>query len=141
MIAPVLKYPGAKWRLAVWILERMPPHEQYVEPFFGSGAVFFRKQPSRLETINDLDGDVVNLFRVIREAPEELAAAAWATPWAREEYEASYERPGGLDPAERARRFLVRCWQSHGSRTFGATAGGASCRQTRGRTPSRTASG
>ncbi len=115
-LAPVLKYPGSKWRIADWILAHMPAHDTYLEPFFGSGAVFFRKEPSRLETINDLSGDVVNLFRVIRERGEELAAAVEMTPWAREEYEASYVRDlDELDAVEAARRFLVRTWQGHGS--------------------------
>ena len=107
---PVLKYPGSKWRLAEWIISFMPPHTTYLEPFFGSGAVFFQKPPSKVETINDIDGNVVNLFRVIRERPEELAALIEMTPWAREEYYASYEKTG--DELEDARRFLVRCWQA-----------------------------
>ncbi len=116
-IGPVLKYPGSKWRIADWIIRHMPAHDTYLEPFFGSGAVFFRKEPSRLETINDISGDVVNLFRVVRDRPEDLAAAVNMTPWAREEYHASQERDlAELDPIEAARRFLVGCWQSHGSR-------------------------
>lgn len=112
--APVLRYPGSKWRLAEWIISHFPPHTVYLEPFFGSGAVFFTKPPSKVETINDIDGQVVNLFRVIRERPEELAALVEMTPWAREEYYASYELTG--DPLEDARRFLVRCWQAHGAK-------------------------
>ena len=107
---PVLKYPGAKWNLAKWIISHMPPHTTYLEPFFGSGAVFFNKPPSTVETINDIDGNVVNLFKVIREQPEELAALIELTPWARDEYYASYEKTG--DPIEDARRFLVRTWQA-----------------------------
>jgi hypothetical protein len=83
---PVLRWPGSKWRLSDWIIQHMPPHEVYLEPFFGSGAVFFNKMPSDTETINDLDGNVVNLFRVIREHSEELAALIDMTPWSREEY-------------------------------------------------------
>ena len=63
----VLKYPGAKNRIAPWICEYIPAHDVYLEPYFGSGAVFFHKVPARIETINDLDGDVVNFFQVIRE--------------------------------------------------------------------------
>jgi DNA adenine methylase len=112
--SPVLKYPGAKWSLAKWIIEHIPPHTTYLEPFFGSGAVFFNKMPSKVETINDIDGQVVNLFRVIRERPEELARLIEFTPWARDEYYASYEKTG--DSLEDARRFLVRCWQAYGTR-------------------------
>lgn len=117
-LAPVLKYPGSKWRIANWILAHMPAHDSYLEPFFGSGAIFFTKKPCRLETINDSYGDVVNLFRVLRDsdAADELARLVALTPWSREEYELSYQRdPALLEPIERARRFLVRTWQGHGS--------------------------
>ncbi len=116
---PVLKYPGSKWGLAGWICERIPPHRVYVEPYFGSGAVFFRKPASRLELLNDLDGEVVNLFRVIRERPAELAAVVELTPWAREELAESigFRDAGNLDEVERARRLLVWTWQQIGRRT------------------------
>lgn len=114
---PVLKYPGSKWRLADWIISLMPPHKSYLEPFFGSGAVFFKKEPSRIETINDLDGEIVNLFRVIRDKPEELARAIALTPYSREEYERAWSlrQEGGRDDVETARLTLVRYWQTHGS--------------------------
>lgn len=92
----------------------MPPHTTYLEPFFGSGAVFFNKPKSTVETINDIDGQVVNFFKVIRERPQELAALAYFTPWAREEYYDSCQTTG--DSLEDARRFLVRCWQAFGAR-------------------------
>ena len=112
MNAPrILHYPGSKWSMAQWIIEHMPPHQTYLEPFFGSGAVFFNKPPSALETINDLDGDVVNLFRVIRDRPNDLARLVYWTPYSREEYYASYDREG-VDDIERARRFMVRCWMA-----------------------------
>jgi DNA adenine methylase len=111
--APVLKYPGSKWKIADWIISHFPPHTTYLEPFFGSGAVFFTKPLSKVETINDIDGNIVNLFKVIREQPEELARLIEFTPWARDEYYASYESTD--DPLEKARRFLVRCWQGYGT--------------------------
>lgn len=113
MIKPILKYPGAKWNCAEWIISHFPAHKHYVEPYFGSGAVFFNKQPAAHEVINDLSGDVVNLFRVIREQGEALAALIEMTPWAREEYNLSYEACD--DALERARRFLVRVWQANSS--------------------------
>lgn len=88
----MLKYPGSKWRIAEWIVSMMPEHKSYLEPFFGSGAVFFTKKPSRIETINDLDGEIVNLFRVIRERSEELERAVALTPYRRKEYEVVWER-------------------------------------------------
>lgn len=107
----VLKYPGAKWACADWIISCFPYHQHYVEPFFGSGAVFFNKIPVKHEVINDLNGDVVNLFRVIREHGADLAALIEMTPWAREEYGLSYEPCD--DPLERARRFIVRNQQAY----------------------------
>lgn len=110
----VLSYPGSKWSMVDWILEHIPPHTMYLEPFFGSGAVLFNKNPSAIETINDLDGDVINLFSVIRDHAEELARIIDWTPWSRSEFYQSYEQTG--DPIEDARRFLVRCHQAIGSR-------------------------
>lgn len=121
MTAPrILHYPGSKWSLAEWIINHMPPHQTYLEPFFGSGAVFFNKAPSSLETINDLDGDVINLFKVIRDHPEELARLVYWTPYSRQEYYASYDAEGA-DELERARRFLVRCWMARGGKTSDRT--------------------
>jgi DNA adenine methylase len=91
----------------------------YLEPFFGSGAVFFNKKRSTIETINDLDGNVVNLFKVIRERPEELARLIEFTPWSREEYRLSYSKTG--DDLEDARRFLVRMWQAIGAKSNHST--------------------
>lgn len=111
MKAPrILHYPGSKWSMAEWIISHMPPHTTYLEPFFGSGAVLFNKEPAVLETVNDISGDVVNLFRVIRERPADLARVVRWTPYARDEYKACHDPVP--DDLEQARRFLVRCWQS-----------------------------
>lgn len=115
----ILHYPGSKWTMANWIIEHMPEHHTYLEPFFGSGAVLFNKQPSKSETINDLDGQVVNLFRVIRDRPQELAEKIFWTPYSREEYYAAYE--SSEDELESARRFLVRCWMAIGAKTSDRT--------------------
>lgn len=115
----ILNYPGSKWGLADWIVGLMPPHRSYLEPFFGSGAVFFSKAPSPIETVNDLDGEIVNLFSVLRRQPEELAAALALTPYSRQEYDAAWQKlsSGELrqaDSLEQARCFLIRCWQCQG---------------------------
>ena len=70
----ILKYPGAKNRLAPWIVSNMPSHEVYLEPFFGSGAVFFNKDPCRIETINDIDDEVYNFFNTVRRDFDMLSA-------------------------------------------------------------------
>ncbi|MDU5143534.1 MAG: DNA adenine methylase [Paenibacillus dendritiformis] len=114
-IPRILHYPGSKWSMAEWIISHMPEHETYLEPFFGSGAVLFSKERSRLETVNDIDGDIVILFRVIRERPDELAHAIRWTPHSREEYYLSYEE--AEDELERARRLIVRLWQGRGGKT------------------------
>lgn len=108
----ILRYPGGKARIADWIISHFPPHEVYCEPFFGSGAVFFRKAPIRIETINDINGDVVNLFRVCRDYPEELARLVEFTPYSRAEYKASFKPTE--DVIERARRTLIQYHQSFG---------------------------
>jgi DNA adenine methylase len=102
----VLKWPGAKWSIADKIISLMPKHKIYVEPFFGSGAIFFSKSSCNTEILNDLDGEVVNLFKVIRDNPGELADLIYFTPYSREEYKESYDRYG--TDIERARQFLIR---------------------------------
>ena len=109
----LLKYPGSKWRISDWILSFFPNHKVYLEPFFGSGALFFKKEPSYIETINDLDGNIVNLFRVCRDYPIELAKAINMTPFSREEFINCYIISD--DPIEQARRTIVRYHQSFGT--------------------------
>ena len=109
----VLKYPGAKNRLAPWICNYVPLHRNYVEPFFGSGAVFFNKEPAYLEIINDIDGDIVNYFRIIRERGDELIKKIRLTPYSREEYNAQY-LSCETNELERARRFAIKCWMGFG---------------------------
>lgn len=101
--------------MAQWITSLLPPHEAYVEPFFGSGAVFFTKDPSRVEVVNDLSGNVVTFFRVLRERPDELTRAIELTPYSREEFDLAHG-PVADDELERARRFFCRCWMSYGGK-------------------------
>lgn len=117
----VLKYPGSKWNIAGRLVGYIPRHHSYVEPYFGSGAVLFKKPQSDIETINDLDSDVTNLFRCIREDAGKLARLVLATPFSREEYERQFSPcpSGDGDPYRKALGFLVKCWQGHGFRTDG----------------------
>jgi DNA adenine methylase len=91
-------------------------HVHYAEPYFGSGGVFFNKQSSAHEVINDLDGRVMQLCRVVRTRGLELARAIKLTPYARAEYYESYSATG--DELEDARRFMVRCWMAHGFKPY-----------------------
>jgi len=116
---PALRYFGAKWRLAPWLLSHFPAHEVYVEPFGGGAGVLLRKLPSPIEIYNDLDGDVVNFFRVLREQADTLIRAIDLTPWSREEFEISLQACD--DPLERARRLYVRSWQGIGGKMFHRT--------------------
>lgn len=113
----VLSYPGSKWNIAQQIVDLLPTHHSYVEPYFGSGAVFFNKAPAAIETINDLDSDVPNLFRCIRENPEYLARLVAATPFSREEYDLQFSDADSEEPYAKALSFLVKCWQGYGFRT------------------------
>lgn len=113
----ILNYPGGKWRMASKIAAMMPPHHTYLEPYFGSGAVLFTKPPSRIETINDLDGEVVNFFRVLREQPEALSKLIALTPYARTVYEYAWDARKNTDDLERAFNFVVRSNMSFGFKT------------------------
>ncbi|MCI9682401.1 MAG: DNA adenine methylase, partial [Lachnospiraceae bacterium] len=86
----IMKYPGSKWSIAKWIIDFFPEHHSYLEPFFGSGAVLFNKPRSHIETVNDLDGNVVNLFEWIKSDPERLAHEIYYTPYARQVYEDAF---------------------------------------------------
>lgn len=108
----VLKYPGAKNRLAPWICGYIPQHNVYLEPYAGSLAILFNKERSHIETVNDLDGEVTNFFRVLRDNSEELKHRISLTPFSRREYVLAYEPSG--DVIEQARRFAVKCWMGFG---------------------------
>ena len=115
----VIKYPGAKWGVAPWVISHFPEHRSYLEPFFGSGAVLFTKSRSAIETVNDIDGDVVNLFDWIRKDPARLAHAIRFTPYARA-WAAQYTE---TDNFRRAVNFYIRMMMGHGFRTTGEKVG------------------
>lgn len=116
----ILNYPGAKWGMAEQIVSMMPSHRSYLEPFFGSGAVLFNKPPSAIETVNDIDGDIVNFFKVLRDCPTELAEAISLTPYAREVFDDAHENRG-TDSFDRAYRFAIRSRMGHGFKTYQKT--------------------
>lgn len=116
----LLNYPGAKWGMAQEIVQIMPPHRSYLEPFAGSLAVLFNKPRSAIETVNDIDGDIVNFFRVLRAEPERLAREIDLTPYARAVFDDAHENRGETD-FDRAVRFCIRSRMGHGFKTYQKT--------------------
>jgi len=139
MIRSPIKWVGGKSKLRKIILPMIPEHECYVEVFGGAGWVLFAKEPSQVEALNDLDGELMNFFRVVKNAPDELISSFEWNLVSREEF----NRLLGLDPAnltevERAHRFyylIMASWGGelgsarfqtsvsdggHGNRLFGA---------------------
>jgi DNA adenine methylase len=114
-VKPPFPYFGGKTAIAGRIAALLPPHEHYVEPFAGSLAVLLAKPPSRAETVNDLDGDLMNFWRVLRERPAELERACMLTPHSRAEFEQAW-RPADTE-LEAARRTWVRITQGRGLST------------------------
>src|SRR5690606_17939073 len=103
-----------KWRLAPWIISHFPPHQVYVEPFGGAASVLMQKHRVYAEVYNDLDGEVVNVFRVLRDpdTAARLERALRFTAFARDEYESAYEPCD--DPVEQARRTIVKGAMGYG---------------------------
>ncbi len=108
-LRPPIPYFGGKQAIAQRIIAEMPEHRHYVEPYCGSLAVLLAKEPVAHETVNDLDGDLVNFWRVLRDQPEALARVCALTPHSRGEFEATREPTEG--PLEGARRIWVQLAQ------------------------------
>lgn len=118
---PVLRWHGGKWRLAPWIIGHFPSHRVYVEPFGGAASVLLRKERSFGEVYNDLDDEVVGLFRILQDetSAAELVRRIRLTPFARTEFDLSYEP--ATDEFEAARRLLIRAFMGFGSNAHAAT--------------------
>lgn len=112
---PILRYHGGKWMLAPWIISNFPPHRVYVEPFGGAASVLLQKKRSYSEVYNDLDGEVVNVFSVLRDsaAAARLKELLELTPFARVEFLGAYRQAD--DPIEAARRTIVKSFMGFGS--------------------------
>ncbi len=122
MMKAIAKYPGSKWGIADWIIGHFPKHHSYLEPYFGSGAVLFNKPRSNIETVNDLDGNVVNLFEWIKHDPERLAHEIYFTPYSRQVYEDAFATVAE-DSLQKAVNFYIRLQMGHGFRTNGEKVG------------------
>lgn len=110
---PIVRYHGGKWKLADWIISHFPHHRIYTETFGGGGSVLLKKPRCYAEVYNDLDGEMVNLFRVARDLGESLKALLELTPFSREEFLLAYEPSD--DRLEQARRTVVRAFMGYGS--------------------------
>ena len=109
---PPIAYYGAKVTIGGQIASLLPPHEHYVEPFAGSLAVLLAKRPSRMETVNDLDGELMTFWRVLRDRPADLERVCALTPHSRAEHDAAYAAGiDACDELEQARRVWVRLTQ------------------------------
>lgn len=102
---------GGKFSHLDWLLPLLPDCLHYCEPFAGSGAVLLNREPSPVETYNDIDGEVVNFFKVLREQKEILVEQIALTPFSREEFAIACELDPNVSSLERARRFYVRARQ------------------------------
>jgi DNA adenine methylase len=98
---------GGKYSHLDWLLPLLPKATHYCEPFGGSAAVLINRDPSPVETYNDLHGDVVNFFLVLREQKDALIEAIGLTPFSREEFERAISGEVGISDLERARRFYI----------------------------------
>ena len=109
----VFGWYGGKFSHLDWLLPLLPECHHYCEPFAGSGAVLINRAPAPVETYNDLDGEVVNFFRVLRDQHQALIRAIALTPFSREEYYcAIYGSTEDISDLERARRFYIRARQT-----------------------------
>lgn len=107
---PVLRLYGGGWARASWTVSHFPTHNNYIEPCFGAGSIFFNKPPAKLETVNDRDNRICNFFEVLRTNPEALIRLIELTPWAETEFHRCLETVE--NPLEDARRFFFTCWAS-----------------------------
>lgn len=110
MKSPV-PYFGSKQTVAPWIAGLLPEHEHYVEPFCGGLSVLLAKRPSLMETVNDLDGQLMTFWRILRERPQDLIRVCALTPHAHAEQIAAYNDAPAGDDLETARRVWIRLTQ------------------------------
>ncbi|WP_322520716.1 DNA adenine methylase [Guyparkeria halophila] len=124
MANPIIPWMGGKRRLARRIIPLIPSHECYVEPFAGAGAIFFRKDPSRVEVLNDVDADLVNLYRVVQHHLEEFVRQfKWALVSRQSFLWNQHADPDGLTDIQRAARFYYLQKLTFGAKPTGRTFG------------------
>ena len=117
---PPLKWHGGKYYLAKRIVAMMPPHQQYVEPFFGGGTVLLAKDAHNVaEVVNDLNGHLTNFWRVLQDEAQfsQFHRIIQAVPFSETEWKEAHARLDAQeDPVQRAAAFYIECRQSHSGR-------------------------
>ncbi|HEC20655.1 MAG TPA: DNA adenine methylase [Gammaproteobacteria bacterium] len=122
MTKPIIPWIGGERRLAKHILPLFPDHRTYVEPFCGAAALFFMKEPVKTEVINDINGDVVNLYRVTKHHLEEFCKEFKRSLVSREMFEWANVTPvETLTDIQRAARFFYLQKLSFGGKVQGRT--------------------
>ena len=106
------RWYGGKYSHLDWLLPLLPETQHYCEPFGGSAAVLVNRKPAPVETFNDIDGELINFFRVLREDKEKLLEVIGLTPFSRAEFELAIQTSTHeITDLERARRFFIRARQ------------------------------
>jgi len=125
MVLHAFTYPGGKSRHADWIITKMAEHQRYVEPFCGSAGVFFNKKPVTSEVLNDIDGNIVHFFKILRDKPEKLVRYLQLQPFSFSEHERIvykyYNEEHPQDPVQRAAEFYLLRYSQYGSKTGGTS--------------------
>ncbi|WP_375592099.1 DNA adenine methylase [Chitiniphilus eburneus] len=122
--SPIIQWPGGKRRLLKRILPLLPAHKTYVEPFAGGAAVFFGKEPVKVEILNDWNTDLINLYRMVRSHTPELLRLLQQMPYSRDEFERlKLENPATLTECQRAARFFALQRMSFGAKVVSRVCG------------------
>jgi len=110
---PLIRYFGGKSRISRWVVSSFPKHKIYTEAYGGAASVLLRKDRAYAEIYNDLNGEIVNLFKVVRDQGPELLRRLQLTPFSRQEMLEAYDH--SVDAVEQARRTIVKANMGHGS--------------------------
>lgn len=124
MAKPIIPWMGGKRRLAKQILPKFPEHKSYIEPFAGGAAMLFMKEPSKAEVINDINGELTSLYRVVRHHLQEFIQQFRWSLVSREMFEwLKLEHPDTLTDIQRAARFYYLQKLAFGGKSVGQTFG------------------
>jgi len=129
-LTPIIKYVGSKYKMSKKLINLFPKHIGYIEPFFGTGVVFFNKQPSKVEIINDLNGNIINLFKVIKYKKEEFLKECDYFLYSRQLYNEFLETMHEKNDVKRAFKYFYVMASKYGGLNKGGTWSASSIRNT-----------